>query len=363
MYSLRLSKRLHIELTPCPHGVHQCPCWHQLTVLPVLVSGVVDSKPVMPGRSQVCAEATAEGRPARQGKITPDRVGPAATDPHPQRQQKLSLSASRPAKSHDTLRLCEGHGAADAQHAAPQSNPSAEGAENTEVCSPAPQPRAAGPPAPELGSAKPAAALQISLSDVSPEPLEVHAGAANTAAIEDAALGHDSTAAAAEAAPEQASPATAAAPAFSEGAAAGQAGRKQQRGQHNKPRRWDHPGAKTGLLHFGTDKYKEFSYKADSVAMKHLRELIVGAGRKDLLGLLKGWTACRVKAGGIQYFQVPGEGIIRSSVNALRYLEDLARLNSGEQPLAGVQHPCNPSHAGMLSDRSKRLSEVPPQCV
>ena len=93
--------------------------------------------------------------------------------------------------------------------------------------------------------------------------------------------------------------------------------------------------------------------------MKVLQEKVLKDGREDLLGLLEGWKACRVESGGNHYFKVPGEGIIRSGINALSYLKDLARLNSGELSLAGVQHPCNPSHAHMLSDSKVWPREVP----
>ena len=113
---------------------------------------------------------------------------------------------------------------------------------------------------------------------------------------------------------------------------------------------WQHPGATTGLLYFGRTK-PELAYDVDGLAMKGLRKKVVAAGREDLLGLLKGWTACRVDACYGHFFQVPGEGVIRSIINAVRYLEALVRLKSGAQPLTGAHPKLQPplgKHTGQM---------------
>ena len=71
--------------------------------------------------------------------------------------------------------------------------------------------------------------------------------------------------------------------------------------------------------------------------MKILRDKI--GDREDLLKLLKGWLAYRDLISGNHYYRVPDEeGDIRSAINAVNYLKDLARLNAGMQPLVG-EHP------------------------
>ena len=126
---------------------------YQVVRLDLLNSGVVESKPDLPGGSRPSAEAAAEGR---QGKNAPDRAGPAATDPNPPRQRKLVPRDGRDVRSHDTLRFPID---ADAQQA--------NNGEHMEVCSPAHQPLAAKAPAPELGSGEPVAAPQLCLSATS----------------------------------------------------------------------------------------------------------------------------------------------------------------------------------------------------
>ena len=281
----------------------------------------------MPGGSHLPAEATASGRPVRQGKSAPGSNGPAATDPNPQRQQKLDLPPSRPANSTSShLRRRAKHGAANEQPAV---------ADPTEVCSPDGQPFAAGPTAPEPNSGEPAAVPQLSLSPASAEPLEAHADAPVPAAADAACRQDGNATAAGDAAPEQASLVAAAMPAFSEGAIAKQPWREQQ---------WKCPGKETGLPYFGYTRLAH-NYQPDGTPMESLRAKIARERRGDLLGLLKGWTACRVESGGNTFFKVPDEGVIRSVVNAFKYLVDLARLNPGKLTLTGEEEGFNPSHA------------------
>ncbi len=294
---------------------------YQVVMLCPFLSGVVESKADLPGGSRPSAEAAVEERPARQGKSALGRAGPAATDPHP-RQQKLDPPVSRTAKSHTSFLRLRAADVAAAQQA--------ENGEHMEVCSPAQQPLAAEAAAPALGSGEPAAAPQICLSATSAEPLD----AATPAAAEDAAPGRDSAAAAAEdAVPEQASPAV---PASSEGAAR----RKQEGAQPEKLEKWRRPGAKTGLVYFAAG-FRSFNYREGGPAMEYLRRLITTKGRKDLLGLLKGWLSYREQSSGNTFYKILDEGVIRSGINAFEYLEDLARLNAGDKPLRGVQHTCN----------------------
>ncbi len=180
-----------------------------------------------------------------------------------------------------------------------------------------------------------AAALQGSPSARSAEVLEASAAAAILAAAKESACGHHSAAAVAvEAAPEDASLAVAAAHAFSGGVSAQNAGRKQQGSQHRGPRGWQRPGAKSGLPYFGCTSYR---FTACEPTMKILRDKI--GDREDLLKLLKGWLAYRDLISGNHYYRVPDEeGDIRSAINAVNYLKDLARLNAGMQPLVG-EHP------------------------
>ncbi len=78
--------------------------------------------------------------------------------------------------------------------------------------------------------------------------------------------------------------------------------------------------------------------------MEFLRKKITASGRKDLLKLLEGWLSCVEEGSHAMFYKVPDEGVIRSAVNAYDYLEALARLNAGEEPLKGLQPACNPFH-------------------
>lgn len=169
--------------------------------------------------------------------------------------------------------------------------------------------------------------------------MNAEADAAILAAAEEAAHGHPSAAAlAVEAVPEDISLAAAAACAFNEGGAGERVGRKQQGPQRKA---WKlRPGAKSGLRYF---IHTSHPFTAGGAAMQFLRDKI--SDREDLLKLIEGWSAYREESSGNHFYRVPDEqGDIRSAVNAVNYLKDLARLNAGEQLLKG-EHPAH------ISDR------------
>ena len=301
-------------------------------MLHVLAAGVVDSKvPDVPGGCHDPAKgAAAEGRPARQGKGAPDRGGSAATDPQPQRQQKHTPPARQPAQSHNSyLKKCTAPVAADAVHAAPQCGLSAEHAaeqaDPMEVSSTALQPAAAEPAAP-----------YISGSAMSCEPVGSCAEAALPAVAGKRVRRQKRIAAAAgDAEPEHASVAATSGP-VSEGFARKQAGPKQQRAKPTKYGAYQKPGAKTGLLHF-CHCAQHVDYTGNGAAMQVLHKKILEAGREDLFDLLEGWTGGREAKSGNSFFRVPDEGTIRSAANTVKYLEDLARLQAGEEPPRGAR--------------------------